>query len=154
MANLQYFYWDACPFCALFNREEGWAENCRQVLKSAESKEIKIITSAITLSEVIRVKDMQRISQGQEAILHDFFQHEYIIIVSADLFVATKARRLIHEFPSLKPMDAIHLATAIRAKVAEMHTYDDKLLALSEKIGIPPLRICRPSIPNPPLISN
>lgn len=41
-----------------------------------------------------------------------------------DWFIATKARRLIFDHPALKPMDAIHLATAIKGKVFEMQTYD------------------------------
>ena len=82
---------------------------------------------------------MERLQRGKDAILHDFFQHEFIKIVSVDWFIATKARRLIFDHPSLKPMDAIHLATAAKAKVFEMHTYDDGLLAISEKVGVPPM---------------
>jgi predicted nucleic acid-binding protein len=154
MADLQYFYWDACPFCAVFNKEDGRVEKCRQVLKAAESKELKIVTSALTVAEVVRVKDMERIPRGKETTLHDFFQHEFIVIVSVDWFIATRARQLIYDYPALKPMDAIHLATAIKAKVFEMHSYDGGLLGLSEKAGMPTLPIRQPSIPEPPLLSN
>ena len=102
----------------------------------------------------VRVKNMERLPRGKEATLHDFFQHEFIKIVAVDWFVATKARRLIFDYPALRPMDAIHLATAIKGKVFEMHTYDGDLLAISEKVGVPPLAIRQPSIPEPPLISN
>lgn len=150
--ELQYYYWDACPFCAVFNKESGRVENCRQVLKSAESGEIRIVTSALTVAEVVRVQDMARLPREKEGILHDFFQHEFIIVVSVDWFVSTRARRLIFDYPTLKPMDAIHLATAIKGKAFEMHTYDKSLLDLTEKIGVPPMPIRHPSIPQPPLI--
>jgi predicted nucleic acid-binding protein len=123
-------------------------------LKCAESGEIKIVTSALTVAEVVRVKDMERLPIEKEGVLYDFFQHEFNIVVSVDWFVATRARRLIFDYPTLKPMDAIHLATAIKAKVFEMHTYDGGLLAMSEKVGVPSMQICEPSIANPPLISN
>jgi hypothetical protein len=48
----QYYYWDACPFSAVFNKEPGRVENCRQVLKSAESGEIKIVTSAKWIASI------------------------------------------------------------------------------------------------------
>jgi predicted nucleic acid-binding protein len=153
MANIHYYYWDANPFCAVFNKEEGRVESCRQVLKAAEAKELKIVTSAMTIAEVVRVKGMERIPRV-ETILKEFFEHEFLIVVSVDRSVATKARQLMYEFPALKPMDAIHLATAIKGKVFEMQTYDGGLLNLSGKIGVPPLSIRQPSLPNPPLISN
>ena len=105
------------------------------------------------MAEVVRVKDMERLPRGKDPTLHDFFQHEFIIIVSVDWFTATRARRLIYDYPALKPMDAIHLATAVKAKVFEMHTYDNSLLGISEKVGVPPLAIRQPSVPNPPLLS-
>jgi hypothetical protein len=48
----------------------------------------------------------------------------------------------------LKPADAVHLASAQRAKVSELHTFDDKILDLDNKIiggDGNLLKICRPS---------
>ena len=151
MADLRYIYWDANPFCAVFNKEKDRLDKCVAVLNAAEAGELKIITSSNTLAEVVRVKGEPRIGPGQEAILYDFFQNDFIIFVNVEWFVGTQARRLIHDFPALKPMDAIHLATALRAKVAEMHTYDDDLCHLSGKVGVPPLSIRTPSLEAPEL---
>ncbi len=49
---------------------------------------------------------------------------------------------------NLKPPDAIHLASALRAEVVELHSFDDKILNLNEVIGgvdSNPLRICKPT---------
>lgn len=151
MADLRYVYWDANPFCAVFNKEADRLDACLSVLRAAERGELKIVSSSITLTEVVRVRGEPRIGRGEEATLYDFFQNDFLVFVNVEWFVATQARRLIHDFPSLKPMDAIHLATALRGKVAEMHTYDDVLCDLSGKIGVPPLIISQPSIPDPPL---
>ena len=54
----------------------------------------------------------------------------------------------------LKPADASHLAAAAIACVEEMHTFDDKLLALDGMIDKPDgtkLRICKPAMGGPPL---
>jgi predicted nucleic acid-binding protein len=150
MANFRYVYWDANPFCIVLNNESERLEACLAVLRAAESGELKIVTSALTLAEVVRTKDA-RISPGKEAVLSDFFQNDFLVFVSVEWFVGNRARQLMHQHPALKPMDALHVATAIRAKVSEMHTYDRKLIRLSGKVGVPPLTICPPSVPDPTL---
>jgi len=55
----------------------------------------------------------------------------------------------------LKPQDAAHLATAAMANVAELHTFDERLLALDrqiDKLDGSKLRICKPDpAPRPTL---
>lgn len=41
---------------AVFNNETGRVENCRSVMYAAERSELRIITSALTLTEVIKIK--------------------------------------------------------------------------------------------------
>jgi hypothetical protein len=48
------------------------------------------------------------------------------------------------------PKDAIHLATAIRLRLPCMDTFDDKLIGLTGKLGIPKLIIGHPSVPHTP----
>jgi len=151
MADLRYIYWDANPFCAIFNNEGARVKPCKEILSAAERGELKIVTSSITLAEVIRIKGETGISPGKESVLYDYFQNDFIVFVNVEWFVGTHARKLMHQFPSLKPMDAIHLATALRGKVEEMHTYDGDLIELSQKVGVPPLTICNPSLSSPEL---
>lgn len=49
-------YWDSCAFLGWLNNEQGKAEKCEGVLDAAESGSIEIVTSALTLTEVIKRK--------------------------------------------------------------------------------------------------
>jgi|SRR4030095_488977 hypothetical protein len=94
MADLRYIYWDANPFCAIFNNEAGRVDTCKAILKMAERGEIKIVSSSITLAEVIRIKGGTGIKPGKEAVLYDFFQNDFLIFVNVEWFVGTAARKL------------------------------------------------------------
>jgi predicted nucleic acid-binding protein len=48
------------------------------------------------------------------------------------------------QYQALKPKDATHVATAIKARVDVLDTFDDGLLKLSGEIGDPPLIIRKP----------
>lgn len=56
------------------------------------------------------------------------------------------ARSLIWDY-NVRPKDSIHVATAIKAKVPILDTFDEGLIKLSKKIGNPPLIINPPNIP-------
>ena len=57
-------------------------------------------------------------------------------------------------FPALKPADASHIVSAAATNVAEMHTFDERLLSLDGKIMCADgtnLKICKPSMGGPAL---
>jgi predicted nucleic acid-binding protein len=60
--------------------------------------------------------------------------------------VAESAQDLVWDH-GVKPKDAIHVATALEAKVQALETFDDGLLKKSRKIGVPPLLIRKPIAP-------
>jgi len=107
---------------------------------------LKINTSAITLTEVIKLKGQPRLPKQKERMIVDFFKHEYIIVHNVDRRVAEYARYLIWKHPAVWPKDSIHLATAILRKIPKMHTFDGDLQKLDNKYGSPKLRICTPDI--------
>jgi predicted nucleic acid-binding protein len=124
----------------------------RQVIAAAEKGTMEIATSALNLVEVCKSRDVA--SRRDDGALRDFFEHDFVLLVSVERVVGETARRLMMSgFAGLKPPDATHLATAIVARAAELHTFDDKLLRLDGKIGGldgKPLRICKPVLPTPP----
>lgn len=119
---------------------------CKGTVAAAENGKVMIVTSAITLTEVIKLKGRPRLLKAEEDKIADYFKHSYISIRNVDRFVAEYARRLMWRRSGLWPKDSIHVATAILNKVAVMHTFDDLLLKLDNKFGSPKLRIRKPDI--------
>jgi len=91
---------------------------------------------AFLKNEKDKINDWEKIS--------DFFRHEWIYIYDVDRKVGELARELMWQYQALKPKDATHVATAIKARVDVLDTFDDGLLKLSGEIGDPPLIIRKP----------
>jgi predicted nucleic acid-binding protein len=91
----------------------------------AQQKTFQIYTSAVTLAEVhkIRGKPGALDATQDEAIL-TFFEHEYIMIIDVDREIGEEANRHCRAF-GLQPMDALHLACALRAQCDILLGWDD-----------------------------
>ena len=155
-------YWDSCAWIALISNEKAMRSDgtfedrgalCRGVVARAEKGDLEIFTSALTLVEVN--KTTQGETNPEADTIRDFFENDYIAIVSLDRQAGEPGRELMRKgYSKLKPLDASHLAAAAIASVTEMHTFDDKLLALDGKIDKADgtrLRICKPSMGGPRL---
>lgn len=139
-------YWDANTFIGFFNNEPDKVAACQTVLKAAQAGSVQIVTSAVTLAEVIKVKGQPRLKREAEETIRDFFKHSWIVIVECDRTLAVAARQLMWDHEFLDHKDAIHVATAIRAGVSQLDTFDEPLCGISGKIGNPPLAIGHPNL--------
>ena len=138
-------YWDACTFLGLLKNESDKVDECISVIKAAQDGDVIIVTSALTFIEVVKLeKGQPKLPKESEEKIRAFFRHDWIYIYDVDRKIGESARELIWQYESLKPKDATHVATAMRAKVDVLDTFDDYLIKLSEKIGDPPLVIKRP----------
>ncbi|MEM7046051.1 MAG: PIN domain-containing protein [Pseudomonadota bacterium] len=157
-------YWDACTWIAYLNQEkeversdgssENWFRMCDQVLRSAKEERLEIATSAFTLAEVCKPPQVKEIGLDKLSLS---FEQPYIFLLPVDAFIGRQAQHIQLSEPGIKPADAIHLASAQRAKATELHTFDGKLLGLGERMLHPdgtPLKICKPTQGQPegPLI--
>ena len=138
-------YWDSDVFLGLVNKEEDKVYKCKGVIKLAEDDQIKIVTSALTLTEVVYLKGLPRLSEESEDTIRRFLEQEYISVRSVDRVTAEDARQLIWKH-GIKPKDAIHVATALHLRISIMDTFDGPLAKLSGKHGKPKLRIGPPDI--------
>jgi predicted nucleic acid-binding protein len=149
-------YWDTCLFIILLqkNKKDPRLDACEDMAFKAGKGELIIVTSAITLTEVNKIDGSTSLPLDQSKKILEFFENPYIAIRQVDRQTA----ELAHEYTrdhGLKPLDAIHVASASIAKVPVLYTYDSKkgrrggLLAHNLQIGKPPLRIEQPSIPIP-----
>ena len=124
---------------------------CRPVLQAAEKGTVEIVVSSIALVEVI-CKNKDGSIDDQK--VRDYFDNDYILLVSADKDVCDLARRLmLAGHAGLRPADAIHVATACISNADELHTFDGKLLDLNSRTDRKDgthLRIRKPRLPAPP----
>lgn len=158
MAEQPSFYWDACAWIGLINRELNRFDSLLYVIERAQRAEVILWTSTFTLAEVFK-KRCAGITDGidadQDKNFEDFILQDFVRLVQVDTDVGVAARRLLRRFPDLKkPQDAIHAATAALSNVDELHTFDGcDLLLLNGKIPKPDggfLRICKPPLrPDP-----
>lgn len=149
--------WDACTWIALIQNEkirddtgrviEDRGSMCRAVVEQAKRGNIEIVTSALSLAEVCKNRD---IKDSDTDKIRAYFENDYVLLVALDRTVGEKARELMMSgIFGLKPADACHLATAaIAPGVVELHTFDGKLLDQDleiERSDKAMLKICRPN---------
>lgn len=146
-------YWDSSAFLGWLLPESEREDACNSVLQAAENGELEIVTSAFTLTEVIKLKGKPELKKEHEGQIAKFFQREYIILRNVDRFIALAAQRLVWD-QGLTPKDSIHVATALRWKIPVLDTFDDRLIALNGKLALdegnpasPKLEITTPHVP-------
>lgn len=139
-------YWDSTVFLAWMLPEKDRVTDIAAVLEGAKYGKALIVTSALTLTEVIKLKGHPSLPRAQEKTIREFFQRSYVVIRGVDQFTAIDARELIWKH-GLAPKDSIHVATAVRARLRIFETHDEELIALNQKIpvpGGPPMTIRHP----------
>ena len=156
MAELRRVYWDACVWLGLINGEPNKLRAVEYVYNSARSGTYEIWTSTMSYVEVFRIKAEEGKPKPYNASVLDkieeMFEQDFVKLVPVDVEVAKLARRLLREHDKLKKRpDAIHLASAIRWSVEELHTYDgNDLLHLDGKLKTKAGTILRITPPNDP----
>lgn len=159
MDGIDIYYWDACIFLAWLRNEErkdGEMASVKAYVRKLKAKQIKVMTSAITYTEVTATK----LPVGVDQQFFDLMRSTNVYPVGADVRVAKLARDLrdyyfskpdIYNGKTLCTPDAIHLATAILYKAKEFHTFDGSnkngslgLLKLSGDVGGHNLIVCKP----------
>jgi predicted nucleic acid-binding protein len=137
-------YWDSCTFLGWLAEEPDKVDDCQSVIRHAEAGNVRIVTSSLTLTEVIKLKGKPPLAAVAEPKIKAFFKHEWIVVVQLDRFIAEAARQLVWEH-GLDPKDCVHVATALRTRVNRMDTFDEALIKRSGQIGN--LVIGRPDMP-------
>lgn len=140
-------YWDSCAFLGHLQAEPDKVQQCGGTLERAAAGEVGIITSALTITEVLWTKGSPKLPEAKATILKRFFRHSYIRVHNVTRTIAEKAQEVVWA-NNVRPKDAIHVATALSLGVPTLETFDDDLLRLSGKIGAPPLVIRQPLEPS------
>lgn len=149
-------YWDANVMSSYVQDLPDRADVVEELLERASAGEFTIFTSMMSRVEVaFAEQEHEDAALSQEALdrIDELWTPESPIeLVEFFESVALEARDLVRRGrvsdKSLKPADAVHLATAIHLDVGEMHTYDEKLQRWSSEAGFP---IVEPVIRTPRL---
>jgi predicted nucleic acid-binding protein len=135
-------YWDANVFLAYIKGERGRVEICEAIIQMARKDQCEIVTSTISLAEVVRTghKGSVQITEANEKQIAGFFRNPWIVLV--DFSPAQgELSRLLQWRAGLKVRDAIHAATAMSAKVDVFETYDPDFQKVRKSFPqFPPIR--------------
>jgi len=144
------YYWDACVFLSYINGVEDRLPIIDDLFSKARTAGCQIVTSTWSITEVAYETSEKgtRILQPDVEKRIDSLWADRAAVKLVDVYelLQRDARRLMREGIqrgwNLKPVDAVHLATAISAKASEFHTYDGGLQKYEEIIGFP---VCEPN---------
>lgn len=142
---MEHRYWDSDCFLGWLQDEADKAELCKAVLVEARLGNLNIVTSALTLAEVLVLKGHGRISAEKRAMVEKFFKSDFILVRSVTRRISEQARALVWEF-GIYPKDAIHVATAIDAKLYTFNTFDRDLIRKTGLVGDPKIVIEKPGL--------
>lgn len=141
--TVEKIYWDSDCFLGYFQEEPDKAEKCDGVIQRAERGDVLIVTSALTLAEVLWMRRAPRLTREKAKIVQKFFRRSYIRVYNVSRKIAEAAQ--IHVWDDgIKPKDAIHVATAVHLKVDALETFDENLIGKSGTVGNPLLPIREP----------
>lgn len=139
-------YWDSCIFLHYIEGTPQWMPILDSLLEEAsETKELLIFTASLSITEVAFAqaeKDDQALDPRIEAEIDALWNDRSAVkLVEFNEIIARSARTLLRRAVEtgrhLKPMDAVHLATAQNRRVDEFHTIDDRLKKGWQDLGFP-----------------
>jgi len=145
------FYWDADVFLSAINGPKERLPIIEAILDDCAGKNAELYTSMLSITEVAFAgseKESCRLNDTiEEKINKLWYPPSPVKLVEISEFVILEAKKLMREAIqkgwSLKPADAIHLATAKRVSPIEIHTYESGWIKYSDMVGC---KICEPQI--------
>lgn len=143
MASVQKIYWDSACFLSFLQEETGKVERCTDALSRADRGEIVIVTSALSISEVLWTKNGPKLSSDKATLVRGFFKRSCFRVVDVTRRIAEASQTLVWDH-DIRPKDAIHVATAIHLQIPVVETFDRGLISKTGMIGQPPLVIREP----------
>jgi predicted nucleic acid-binding protein len=123
-------YWDANCFSGFLNGEADKVADCDSVLQAAIDGHVLIVTSALTLAEVLFIKGGPKLDPSKRQKIDMFFKADYISVQNVTRFEGELARDVYWDH-AIKPKDAVHIATAALRKLPMFNTFDGDLIQKS-----------------------
>lgn len=109
-------------------------------MQRAERGEVLIVTSALTLAEVLWMRGGPRLPKDKAELVQRFFRRSYIRVYNVSRKISEAAQ--VHVWDNgIKPKDAIHVATAVHLGADALETFDKHLIGRNGTVGKPLLLI-------------
>lgn len=132
MKGTRICYWDSSCFLGFLNAEDDILQGCLTVLHEAEAGRLRIAVSTVAFAEVVHIKGFDRLDASKQVAISNFFDHSWLIPVDVTLGVARKAQELMWKQGSLRPYDAIHIATALQVSAVVIHSKDTNFVRVAK----------------------
>src|SRR5262249_2514454 len=116
-------YWDSCVFIDRLQRSPDKIVVLEELTDAARAAKLIIVASTLCIAETVKIGTGDAGSKSQSESIFKFFENPWIELVQVDFEIAKLAHEISRDY-GVKPADAIHVATAIKAKVEVLHTYD------------------------------
>lgn len=137
-------YWDSSVFLSYINAIPDRMPDIETLLDEAQKGNLSIVTSTLTIVEVAYGAAEKAGGKLDDAVDRKISSlwNPPIGLLEFHTMLAEESRRLMRKAVEqgwkLTPLDAVHLASALRHSVLEFHTYDETLLKHGGGLGLKP----------------
>ena len=132
MPNPPQRLWDTSVIIDFLEGTERAKPHVPLIIEQARRGEAQIVVSAFAEVEVVKIDGV--LTDDQEEMISEFFSRSYIVRAQLDSRVAAIARRITRvsslapDMQTIKPKDAVHVATAMRWSIPIFECYDRPLI--------------------------
>lgn len=149
------YYWDSCLFISYLGKHPDRISTLSAIVDLVEkgTSKAKIVTSVVAKVEVAFVENEPPTPENEQVIDNFWADDSVVELLEFHDQIAKLARDIVREAKlkgeKTKPLDAIHLATAISFNVTEFHTYN--LIHFTWYQDKVKFKICEPYVTQPKL---
>lgn len=144
-------YWDSCAYLDFLRGGHPNQAHLRAVLRDWESGKVTMVTSTLTIAEVLYVPGILpavRLNESRREDLIGLFRptgDRNLTLVELTRPIAEAARDLCWSH-GIRPKDAVHVASALATNCPVLHTHDERLQKKTRQVGgDPTLEITQPT---------
>lgn len=125
------FYLDTAPFIYYLEKSDLYFEKIRHFFMSCYSKNIPLVTSAVTVEEYC-VYPLAHDDKNSVTAFNTFLDGMGIAVIPVDKQLAFEAAKIRSVYTGFKALDAIHLATTKISGCSKFITNDKQLKQIKD----------------------